>query len=132
MSTSGKLFTATIGVGTPITISGLTRGEIRDVGDELDSTDSDSAPYLDTDIGCVGKTGALEGHFRVEGMQFPALSMGTILTTLKIYPHGILADAYIFPLAIVLPGSVAVEVRGKVQFTINWASKGAFTEPSSV
>ena len=129
-STSGKLFTATIGA-TPVTITGLTRGDIQDVADELDSTDSDSAPYLDTDIGCRGKTGTLEGHFRAEGMQFPALTVGTQLTSLKIYPHGIAGDPYTFPVAIVLPGSVAVEVRGKVQFTIKWASKGTFTEPSS-
>ena len=127
-STSGKLFTATVG-GTPLTITGLTRGEIREVADELDATDSDSAPYLDTDIGCEGRQGTLEGNFRQNWMGVVSLKVGSVLTNLKIYPHGLLADPYVFPLAICLPGTRSFEVRGQVKFVVNWASKGTFTEP---
>jgi hypothetical protein len=128
-TTSGKLFTATLGTGTPVTITGLTRGEIREVADELDATDSDSAPYTDTDVGCVGRQGTLEANFRLGWMGAPTLKAGAVLTDLKIYPNDTTEDPYHFPQAVCLAGTRTFEVRGQMKAIINWASKGTFTEP---
>lgn len=127
MSTTGRNFTAKIGATA---ISGLLKGDVSEEGDELDATDSMSAPYTDTDMGCFGIKGTLEGHHRVDASPFPTLAIGTTITNLNIFLHGGATPSYVLALAIVMAGSTAVEIRGKVQFTIKFANKGSYTRPS--
>lgn len=128
MSVSGKSFTARFGAG-PTTITGIVSGEIRNVPDELDATDSDSAPFGDTDVGCTQLVGQLKGHLRLTGTQPSAIKPGTILEDLKIYPFGSTNPDYDMPEAICLEGTESIAVRGKVEYTINFKSKGAYTVP---
>lgn len=126
-STTGRNFTAKIGT---VAISGLLKGDVGEEGDELDATDSLSAPFTDTDMGCYGVKGTLEGHHRVDLSPFPTLAIGTVLTNLNIFMHGGTVASWIFPSAIVTKGSASAEIRGKVQFTINFSSKGTYTRPA--
>ena len=128
MSTSGKSFTARFGAG-PTTITGLVSGEVRIVGDELDETDSDSAPYQSVGAGTTGFRAQLKGNLRLTGTQPSVFKFGTILTDLKIFPFGSTNPEYEAASAICLEGTESFEVRGKVMFTLNIASRGAFTVP---
>jgi len=128
MSTTGRNFTAKIGTTV---ISGLMKGDISEEGDELDATDNTTAPFTNTDIGCTGVKGTLEGNHRVGFSPFPTLGVGTILTNLHIFLHGDAAPSWTFPSAICTRGTSAVETRGKVTFVINFSNKGTYTRPGN-
>lgn len=127
-SISGKLLTARHGVG-PTTITGIVSGEIREVPDDLDATDSDSAPYGSTDVGCTQLVGQLKIHHRTTGTQPAMVKAGTILLDLDIFPHGASNPEWHMEEAICLEGTNQMEIRGQVVYTINFKSRGAYTVP---
>ncbi len=140
-TTSGKAFRAFINVGaTPVLIVGRVRGEVENSADDLDGTDSDSAPYQVTDTGTVGCRITLEGHFRLDSDIVSTLKAGTRLTNLQIYPHGVNAaspytpalgddESWRFPSAEVVSVNQPTEIRGKVLATFRVASRGPFYVP---
>lgn len=128
---SGKGLRCTFDAG-PTSFSGVTSSDVQEVGDELDATDAESAPYLSTDIGCTGLKVQIKGNSRVDGITYVEFKMGTILTNVKIYPHGTTNPAWEMAEAIVLPGSQSSTIRGKVEYTLNIASRGAFVYPEPV
>lgn len=128
MSVSGKAFTARHST-VPVTITGIVSGEIREVPDDLDATDSNSAPYGTTDVGCTQLVGQLKGHWRTTGTTPANLKAGTILQDFDIFPHGSANPEYHMEEMICLEGTTSVAVRGKVEFTINFKSRGAYTVP---
>lgn len=127
MSVSGKAFTARYGA-TPTIVTGLISGEIREVPDDLDATDSNSAPYGSTDVGCTQLQGQLRGHLRATG-SMATIKAGTILQDFDIFPHGSANPEYHMEEMICLEGSTSFEIRGKVQFVINFKSRGVYTVP---
>lgn len=126
---SGKGLRCTFDVANTA-FSGVTNSDVQEVGDELDATDSETAPYISTDIGCTGLKVQIKGNSRVDGITYTSFKMGTILTNVKIYPHGEANPGWTMAEAIVLPGSQAAAIRGKVEYTLNIASRGAFTYPT--
>lgn len=140
-TTSGKAFRAFINVDdAPLLIVGRVRGEIENSADDLDGTDSDSAPFQVTDTGTVGCRITLEGHFRLDSGVVSTLKAGTRLDNLQIYPHGVTAsspyvptvtdiESWRFPSAEVVSVNQPTEIRGKVLATFRVASRGPFYVP---
>jgi len=129
-SVSGKGLKVTFAVGNTV-MSAVTSSEVTEVGDELDATDSDTAPFISTDIGCTGLKVQIKGNHRFDGIIYTNFTVGTILANVKIYPHGSSNPFWIMPAAVVLPGSQSATVRGKVEYTINLASQGTYTAPTA-
>lgn len=129
-STSGKGLRVTFAVGNTI-MTGVTTSDVTEVGDELDATDSDTAPYISTDIGCTGLKVQIKGNKRSDGNIYANFTVGTLLTNVKIYPNGSTNPFWVMPLAVVLPGSNSSSVRGKVEYTVNIASQGTYTAPTA-
>lgn len=121
---TGKTFTALLG-STPI--SGTYQGDVEESGDEQDATDNTTGTYQDTEVGTTGLAVSITGNHRSAASPWPGIAVGSILTNVKIAPHGIGSTGWILASAIVVTSSEKVEKRGKITFTARIKSKGAYT-----
>lgn len=129
-TTSGKGLKVTFSSG-PTIMKGVTTSDVQEVGDELDATDADTAPFTSTDIGCTGLKVQVKGHHREDGINPIALSVGTILTDVSIFPDGVADPGWTMEEAIILPGSWSQSIRGQKEYTLNIASRGPWTAPDN-
>jgi hypothetical protein len=60
----------------------------------------------------------------------PALTIGTVLTTVKLYLQGTSGPYWLLPSAIVLSTPMESKVGGVGRITFNIANKGTFTPPT--
>lgn len=126
MSTSGRYLRAQVN-GTPV--RGVRSWDASPNGDtRLDASDSDSAPYTDSDAGMYGVRLLVRGIWdpAIDG-PFPGFLQGAILTAVQAYSNRTNATPdYNLPLAIVTEDAQSAAVRGQIEYSFTIENKGIY------
>lgn len=114
-STSAKYLRATI---SGVNISGLTDWTVRESGDVLDATDSNSGGIEQVDVGIINPEIRVSGYHKLANGPFPALRTGTIITNLQLYANvNVPAAAWSFDRVVVVECEQPVQVRGQIRYS---------------
>jgi hypothetical protein len=125
-------------MAVPITHSGkVGKGLIGSVAihltkcDELDATTAEDDGYEVTDVGVVGVTANVSGYYFVGATKIATLRPARG-TNLYLYTYKLGVDVgqfWLLPNFVVTEFRHSSEVRGKIEFTATFRSRGTYTAP---
>ena len=129
---SSKYFKMRYGSG-PSTLAGYDWQVSEDEGAMLDATDSESNGFGSNDIGVQQMTVSCKGFFTQTSAPFAALVQGTLLTNIKLYPHGIInsgapTNGYWYAASAMIVGNVTTgQVKGRTEYSFTIKSQGSYS-----
>ena len=126
MSTSGRYLRALV-AGSPV--KGVRSWDAQPNGDtRLDASDSDSAPYTDSDAGMYGVRITVNGIWdpAYDGA-FPGFLQGAIVVNTTCFANRTnVTPDYLIPLGIVTEDAQTTEVRGQIVYRFTVENKGIY------
>jgi hypothetical protein len=128
---SGKNIKVRFGAGP--TTHKITMLDINDDGGEIDTTNSESAGFYESeDSGISTLTVRMDGDYNVSGSPLVNFAPGSLVATVKLYLNGTAGQPfYDIPSFRVISVSLSGEVKGKIKFSITGKSNGTYTRPTS-
>jgi hypothetical protein len=106
---------------------------VDDTGEELRSDNTFDAGFSNRITGTNDLKVTIETDWDASANPLdgpPALAVGTVLTTVKLYLQGTSSPFWLLPSAIVLSSPMESKVGGIGKITFNIANKGTYTRPT--
>lgn len=127
MPISAKKLQARYGT-SPVTIVGVNAWDVTTKVDELDGTTGADAGFARPEAGVKELSGTINGYFDLTTGVGAAFQEGTTLTTLRLFrTSDDTTPAYSIPSALILSYQQKGEVRGRIEWTIQFKAVGSWT-----
>lgn len=124
---SGKFLTVKLGA-TPVEVADNYAWSCDEGGDVLDRTVGADLGFEREDMGVVNCHGTIKLYLDITVGTPNALARGTVLEDLSLfYARGHTVPAFAFPEALVVRATRGGEVRGKMEYSVEFHSRGSYT-----